>query len=334
MLHPGARVLWRHAGTIQIELGQRAIVLDGVDEHAVRALTARPAAPAPAPAGTPTTSRPSAQPVLDTLARAGFVWPRAGLDQDDARLAAPLPRLAAELGALSTARGEIGAELLNARRHYCVTVQGTSQLAAHVGAVLAAAGIGRVCPLDHGRVSLHQAMPGGLAPDDEGQRFAAAATRAITRSAPETDTALPGPDDRPDLVILAQDDPVDPERRDALHRRGWAHLVVRVAADHAIVGPLVIPGLSSCLRCADLHRADRDPAWPALAVQLSARRRRGAPANVALATVIGGIAALQALAFLDGAEPATLNGTLEMYLPDWRIRRRSWPSHPECDCGR
>jgi hypothetical protein len=96
----------------------------------------------------------------------------------------------------------------------------------------------------------------------------------------------------------------------------------------------VIPGLTSCLRCADLHRIDRDPAWPALAVQLSVRRRRAAPADVALATAIGGVAALQALAFLDGGDPATIDGTLEMHLPDWRIRRRSWPTHPDCDCGR
>ena len=31
---------------------------------------------------------------------------------------------------------------------------------------------------------------------------------------------------------------------------------------------LVIPGVTSCLGCADLHRTDRDAAWPVLAVQL------------------------------------------------------------------
>ena len=33
-------------------------------------------------------------------------------------------------------------------------------------------------------------------------------------------------------------------------------------------GPLVIPGVTSCLACADLHRSDRDAAWPAIAAQL------------------------------------------------------------------
>jgi hypothetical protein len=55
---------------------------------------------------------------------------------------------------------------------------------------------------------------------------------------------------------------------------------------------------------------------------------------VALATIIAGVAAMQALAFLDGDEPATVDGTLEMHPPDWRMRRRSWPPHPDCDCRR
>ena len=30
--------------------------------------------------------------------------------------------------------------------------------------------------------------------------------------------------------------------------------------------------------------------------------------------------------------PAAIDGTLEQHPPDWRIRRRSWPVHPDCDC--
>jgi hypothetical protein len=42
---------------------------------------------------------------------------------------------------------------------------------------------------------------------------------------------------------------------------------------------------------------------------------------------------VQALAFLAGDDPPTIEGTLEVRLPDWRIRRRSWAPHPDCDCG-
>ncbi|HMA47001.1 MAG TPA: hypothetical protein VKP11_07365 [Frankiaceae bacterium] len=54
------------------------------------------------------------------------------------------------------------------------------------------------------------------------------------------------------------------------------------------------------------------------------------------------MAALQALALLDGAPaaspdgrgaPAATGATLELALPDWRLRRRSWPVHPACRCA-
>ena len=51
-------------------------------------------------------------------------------------------------------------------------------------------------------------------------------------------------------------------------RRRDPHLPVRVRDGAGLVGPLVVPGVTSCLRCADLHRSDRDAAWPAVAAQL------------------------------------------------------------------
>ncbi len=102
--------------------------------------------------------------------------------------------------------------------------------------------------------------------------------------------------------------------------------------DSGVVGPLVLPGFTSCLRCADLHRRDRDPAWPALSVQLRIGTRYGAASAVAVAGVVAGVAALQALAFLDGTETAVIDATVELHPPDWRLRRRTWPPHPECDC--
>jgi bacteriocin biosynthesis cyclodehydratase domain-containing protein len=181
-------------------------------------------------------------------------------------------------------------------------------------------------------VRLHQTLPGGLTPEDEGRPVTAAAAQAVLRAAPDSDTRCPEPDERVDLVVLACDGPVDPDHRDALHAREQAHLVVRLAPDHGAVGPLVVPGLTSCLRCADLHRLDRDPAWSALAVQLASSARGAGASPVALAAVVAGVATTQALAYLDGEQPAVIDGTLEQHLPDWRIRRRSWPVHPGCDC--
>ena len=60
----------------------------------------------------------------------------------------------------------------------------------------------------------------------------------------------------------------DPRLVRDLHDAGSPHLPVRVRDGAGLVGPLVIPGVTSCLGCADLHRSDRDAAWPAVAAQL------------------------------------------------------------------
>jgi hypothetical protein len=96
----------------------------------------------------------------------------------------------------------------------------------------------------------------------------------------------------------------------------------------------VLPGRSSCRRCHDLHRTDRDPAWPSVAAQLAGPARRHADAcDVTLATAVAAHAGLQVLAFLEGgAPPPTVDGTLEISQRDGRVRRRTWSVHPACGC--
>jgi hypothetical protein len=50
------------------------------------------------------------------------------------------------------------------------------------------------------------------------------------------------------------------------------HLHVGVGPDTSLIGPLVLPGETSCLRCAHLHHRDRDPHWPVRSVQWAHRR--------------------------------------------------------------
>jgi bacteriocin biosynthesis cyclodehydratase domain-containing protein len=338
VLHPAARLLWRGHNCVQLELGTRAVIVDGLSSPAAASLTGHPSAANPA---APVTD-PKA---LEALMEAGFVWARQTGEQGskshlntesgpdtDSRLAPPRPRLAADLGSLSSRFGERGAEVLHARRHCAVTVQGSGRVAGHVAAVLAAAGVGRVHLTDEASARLHQAQPGGVLPSDEGRSFALAATEAVLRAAPEADTSPLPIGERPDLVVLAIDGPVDPGRHTSLHTHDRAHLPVQLGADHGTVGPLVIPGLTACLRCVELHRRDRDPAWPTLSLQLGMQGRRAQPSDVAVATVVAGVAALQALAYLDGDRPDSIDGTIELHLPDWRLRRRSWPLHPDCGC--
>lgn len=143
-----------------------------------------------------------------------------------------------------------------------------------------------------------------------------------------------------DLVVLADYQITDPQLLQELHDSGIAHLPVRVRDGAGLVGPLVIPGMTSCLHCADLHRTDRDAAWPAVATQL-----RGAVGSASRATILATAAlALRQVDLviravehpIDGqpvpAAPPTLNTTLELDADGYSIVARRWSRHPECPC--
>ncbi|MEV0670558.1 cyclodehydratase [Mycobacterium sp. NPDC050441] len=143
-----------------------------------------------------------------------------------------------------------------------------------------------------------------------------------------------------DLVVLADYQITDPRLLRELHHGGIAHLPVRVRDGAGLVGPLVIPGLTSCLHCADLHRTDRDAAWPAVATQL-----RGTVGSAGRATILATAAlamrqvdlVIRAVRHTDGDEPApdapaTLNTTLELDADGYSIVARRWSRHPDCPC--
>ncbi|WP_264077377.1 cyclodehydratase [Mycolicibacterium houstonense] len=143
-----------------------------------------------------------------------------------------------------------------------------------------------------------------------------------------------------DLVVLADYQVTDPQLLQELHDSGIAHLPVRVRDGAGLVGPLVIPGMTSCLHCADLHRTDRDAAWPAVATQL-----RGAVGSASRATILATAAlalrqvdlVIRAVGHpIDGqpvpAAPPTLNTTLELDADGYSIVARRWSRHPECPC--
>src|SRR6202008_2234899 len=121
-----------------------------------------------------------------------------------------------------------------------------------------------------------------------------------------------------DLVVLSDYLVADPRVVRDLHSQGVPHLAVRVRDGTGLVGPLVIPGVTSCLGCADLHRSDRDAAWPAIAAQLretigvADRATLLATAALALSQVNRVIAAVRGReAVPDPAPPPALNATLE-----------------------
>jgi len=141
-----------------------------------------------------------------------------------------------------------------------------------------------------------------------------------------------------DLVVLSDSLVADPKTLRELHAARIPHLPVRVRDGTGLIGPLVIPGVTSCLRCADLHRSDRDEAWPALAAQLrdtvgSADRATVlATAALALNQVDRVIAAVRDGVGPDRARhpPSTLDTTLEFDVNTGSTVARRWTRHPRC----
>lgn len=143
------------------------------------------------------------------------------------------------------------------------------------------------------------------------------------------------PDDT-DLVVLSDFLVAEPRVVRELHTAGVPHLPVRVRDGTGLIGPLVIPGVTSCLGCADLHRRDRDAAWPAVAAQL-----RGTVGSADRATVLATAALAlnqvhRVIAAVCGGQapgpPPTLNATLEFDLSAGSIVARHWIRHPLCSC--
>jgi bacteriocin biosynthesis cyclodehydratase domain-containing protein len=143
-----------------------------------------------------------------------------------------------------------------------------------------------------------------------------------------------------DLVVLSDYLVADPRMLRELHAARVPHLTVRVRDGAGLVGPLVIPGVTSCLGCADLHRSDRDAAWPAVAAQLrdtvgSADRATVlATAALALNQVDQVIRAVRGGMAPAGAPtpPSTLDTTLEFDVNTGTMVARRWSRHPRCSC--
>jgi bacteriocin biosynthesis cyclodehydratase domain-containing protein len=240
-------------------------------------------------------------------------------------------RTRAELPA--AADREAGGSRWRARRSAAVVVEGATRVGVPLAAVLAASGVGRVSVRDAGLTAACDAVVGGLGAEDEGRPRTLAAADAVRRASPLTDLRPPPDGTTGDLVVLTRPWAASDPRAADLQQRGVPHLVATVRGETGVVGPLVVPGATGCLRCADHHRRDADPRWPAVAAQLTAGSAPPGGATVTcLMTAV--TAAVQVLAYLDGAgAPVTLDTTVELRPPDLTPRTRRWPPHPDCGCA-
>jgi bacteriocin biosynthesis cyclodehydratase domain-containing protein len=373
-LKPGLETVWRNRDTVQIGIDpRRAIALTGMRGTAglLRLLDgSRDRHQVLAAAGDLGMDTTAADRVLTLLAAAG------ALDDCPAGGHGALPagtraRLAPELATTSLAHRDAdgGASTLARRQAARVRVHGASRAGLWIAGLLSAAGVGLV--LSTGPAAPRPGPAAPATPPPPGHPGTATGRPGTATDRPSTATGRPGsatgrpstatgqpgiaadglgivagrpspatgprprPRRRPDLVILA-----DSHRRElpgVLVSHGVPHLAASASEAIGVVGPLVLPGRSACVRCLDLARTERDPAWPLILAQLASQPAADPLAcDTVLATMVAAQAAAQALAFLDqGAEAAAAtNGTLELVLPGWQWRRRTWQPHPQCGCQR
>ncbi|MDR3070777.1 MAG: hypothetical protein LBU38_07215 [Propionibacteriaceae bacterium] len=132
----------------------------------------------------------------------------------------------------------------------------------------------------------------------------------------------------PQLTILATST-VEPDRTltDELSRSGRDHLIVRLTPGAAKIGPLVIAGKTSCLRCQDLAFSRQDEAWPRILAQLSHISSTSLPflQDWAISTICA-----QVIAYRHGFPPDTMFRSLELDAWECAVHATTIPIHPEC----
>jgi bacteriocin biosynthesis cyclodehydratase domain-containing protein len=337
LLKPALRRLWRDPSTLQLGIsGPHAVVLAGLspaDRDLLDLLDGtRDVERVLSVASDAGVEPDAAARLLSTLEGAGALddaamVPAPSMGEDDRQ------RLEPDMLALSLHHRGPGAaaRVLERRRRSVVAVHGTGRVGAETAMLLAAAGVGTLACLDEAPMRLADVTPGGLPRIVTGRRGEVTALRASRFTAMTRTTT-----ERPEHVTLALVAPASAEALPEIATgvRDEPHLLACVRETTGVVGPLVVPGVTSCLRCLALTRSERDPHWPLLSAQLIGTAVTE-PCDVALAGLVASLAAMQALAFIDGDDTSAAAGALLEYdAVGATLRRRSVAVHPACGCAR
>lgn len=169
----------------------------------------------------------------------------------------------------------------------------------------------------------------------------------------DADHTLSTPRRAPALVILCAYDGMDPAQAAPWVRHAVPHLGFTAEGDRIVVGPLVIPPLgrdTTCLRCIELHRCDRDSGRASVLAQTTRPTLssvpppepdsltaivgpggpvRATPTEPALLAAAASMAALVAAAYLSG-DRLPDGVTVELTSPWPRLDHRRWTRHPHC----
>lgn len=325
-LHPDVVLAWRDEHRLQIGLHpERGLVLEGVPKefkHVLAALRRGDHTPEGVKRLAGSHGLPSSvvEQVLASLYASGAL-----LEEDSALVRDPLAA-AARTAALRYP-GTGGWPIVLGRAHSRVLLVGGGVILTQLCRSLLGAGVGHVAVHSPGPVTNETVADNQVFRTDDIGRLQhhVLAERLGVRAAAYVEP------DQVDLAVIVADLVLSPEASDPFVRSDTTHLAVLLREFDAVLGPLVHPGTTACLRCLDCYRLDRDPAWPQIAVQVpTAGRSTRDPLLIALTVAQ---ACAQILVTLDGQAPVTCeSATLDLSLDNPLGELRHWPAHERCGC--
>ncbi|MGP5335090.1 ThiF family adenylyltransferase [Arthrobacter rhombi] len=253
--------------------------------------------------------------------------------EDSSRLPGALgASLVPDVNAYSVAYTSSAGPLIRNRSRSSVRIHGLGRCGQMIASLLAASGIGALYLNDQHPVHAGDVGTGPLRMADLGKSRTVALAHRLGQQWPRTRLSgwTPGTDASgvgAQLTVVTACDALSEAWAARLAGSRMPHLPVVFGPAWARVGPLVIPGLTTCLDC-----AQPPPGAPREGPRaVGTPRPDSSTAELALSCAAAGLATVQILMLLDGINvPSTADAVLMIDLATGGVRRV--PVQPRSDC--
>lgn len=239
-----------------------------------------------------------------------------------------------DVNGYSVAYAAAAGNLVRNRAGSAARIHGLGRCGQTVAALLAASGIGALYLNDQHPVLAGDVGIGPLRMADLGKSRTVALAYRLGQQWPRTRLSgwTPGPESSAlgaQVTVVTACDALPESWLAHLAATRIPHLPVVFGPAWARVGPLVIPGLTTCLDCAQ----------PRHGSGVTGPRSTGTPrsdsstAELALSCAAAGLAAVQVLMLLDGVNvPTTADAVLTIDLATGGVHREQVQPRPDCTC--
>ena len=333
-INPARLPVWRSPTTLQLGLGQEALVLSGMraEQEKLINLLYRGVADG----SLQTISRSVGSSDQETGELLTRLAPALLRESDNARDKNPqlsetfIAQAFAEIIRASFNTGVDGQALLRTRAARVIALGSGDKASLVLALGLASAGIGAILCNDDSPVSIEDIGPLGYDPIELGSpRREALARRLESGSHPCRLAVANTPSKTLAASVFVAHHLASPPKYSEILRGGSAHLTIEFAIEETRVSPLVRPGITPCLLCRHAEELKLDPEWAAVATQLQFRHERLDDSQSTL--LAAGVALESLLNFLD--DPRKLH--FEGRTIDHRtglIAPLTWPQDENCEC--